>query len=164
MLRVMIRFKKNVFIPIYSIQKEESFFMGIPPKDRIVVAEDSAPNRNILVHLLIRLGFEVNSFKDGQEAWDFMQSKDQKNLVAVISDIMMPRMDGLQLLKLVRSTEPFKKLPFLCISAVAEREYILEAKELNVTGYLLKPVTFDNVSNKLKEIFPRKLNNKILKN
>lgn len=131
--------------------------MSEDKKECIVVAEDSPPNRKILVHLLEKLGYEVVSCEDGQLAWDHLNSsQDSTNIVAVLSDIMMPNMDGLELLKSCRSDDRYKEIPFVLITAVSDREYIIEAKEQHVNGYILKPVTFQRVTSKLKELFPDK--------
>ena len=120
----------------------------------IVVAEDSAPNRTILVHLLKKLNYNVFDCEDGVQAWKALEENKDKNIVAVISDIMMPNMDGLELLKKTREDEHYKDKPFLLVTAVSEKEYIFQAKNLNVNGYILKPVTFQRVSKKLQELFP----------
>lgn len=127
------------------------------PKDQIVVAEDSAPNRKILSHLLEKLGFEVIACENGKIAWDKIKSQEHKNVVAIISDMMMPEMDGLTLLQEVRGFEPVKSLPFVLVTAVSDKEYIVKAKALNVNGYVLKPLTFQRVEAKLKELFPNKV-------
>ena len=124
--------------------------------ETIVVAEDSPPNRNILVHLLKKLGYHVIEGEDGEAAYNAMTASSGENIVAVLSDIMMPNMNGIEFLKKVRETEGFTDIPFVLITAVADKEYIIEAKSLNVNGYILKPVTFDRVSGKLKELFPNK--------
>lgn len=126
-------------------------------KEIIVVAEDSPPNRKILVHLLEKLGYEVIGCENGQQAWDEVEKlRDNDNLVAVISDIMMPVKDGIEFLKHVRNDEKLKDLPFVLVTAVSDKEYILEAKSMNVNGYILKPVTFARVTAKLQELFPDK--------
>ncbi|RME15261.1 MAG: response regulator [Bdellovibrio sp.] len=125
-------------------------------KETILIAEDSVPNRKILMHLLEKLGYNVEACEDGLQAREKLENKEVENLVAVISDIMMPNEDGLQLLKYVRGSEEYKDLPFILVTAVSEKEYILQAKSLNVNGYILKPVTFQRVIGKLKEIFPNK--------
>ncbi len=123
-------------------------------KDTIVIAEDSSPNRKILGHLLEKLGFNVVSCEDGQEAWTKLSSGELTKVVAVISDIMMPTMDGISLLRNIRESEKFKELPVVLVTAVSEKDYIVQAKELNVDGYILKPVTFQRVTSKLQELFP----------
>lgn len=122
----------------------------------IVVAEDSPPNRTILVLLLRKLGFKVLECDDGDVAWKMMDQHRDKKIIAVISDIMMPNMDGMEFLRRVRADEFYSKTPFVFVTAVSEKDYIFEAKKLNVQGYILKPVTFRRVSQKLQEIFPSK--------
>ncbi len=126
-------------------------------KETIIVAEDSTPNRKILTHLLEKLGYNVVSCENGALAWAALKSKEHTNIVAVISDIMMPEMDGISLLKNVRADEEFNALPFVLVTAVSDKDYIIQAKSNNVQGYILKPVTFQRVTSKLKELFPHKI-------
>lgn len=122
----------------------------------IVVAEDSAPNRTILVLLLRKLGFKVFECNDGDVAWKAIEENRDKNIVAVISDLMMPTMDGLELLRRVRNDTQFSAMPFVLVTAVSDKDYIFEAKSLKVSGYILKPVTYKRISVKLQELFPAK--------
>lgn len=131
--------------------------MGSPMKEKILIAEDSPPNRKILAHLLEKLGFEVVACEDGQEALNKLKEEEHKDVVAIISDIMMPNVDGIQLLQTVRNSEaPWKDIPFILVTALSDKDHIVKAKGLNVNGYILKPVTFQRVSSKLQEIFPDK--------
>jgi CheY-like chemotaxis protein len=145
--------------------KDSKDSKGAPPvtpgvKDTILVVEDSPPNRKILCHLLNRMGFHTASYENGAEAWSALTSsnspllKGEHKVVGIISDIMMPIMDGIELLRRVRGHQPITELPFVLVTAIAERDYISLARTLNVSGYILKPVTFDRVSSKLKELFP----------
>jgi len=123
-------------------------------KERVLVAEDSAPNRNILCHLLKKLGYEVIEAEDGAIAIEEFQK--DPNFCLIISDIMMPEKNGLDFLEFVRSQEHNADVPFLLVTAVAEKEYIVRAKENKVQGYMLKPISFDKLSAKLKALFPDK--------
>lgn len=125
-------------------------------EEYVVVAEDSPPNRTILVLLLKKLGFKVFECEDGQLAWEQMKKNADKNIVAVISDMMMPNMDGMELLRRVRGSDQFAKVPFVFVTAISEKDYIFEAKNLKANGYILKPVTYSRVTQKLKEIFPNR--------
>ncbi len=127
------------------------------PKETIVVAEDSAPNRKILSHLLQKLGYQVVACENGQAALEAIKKASDQNVVAVLSDVMMPEMDGLSLLKALRENEPTRNLPVVLVTAVSDKDYILQAKNYQVNGYILKPVTFQRVQNKLKELFPDKI-------
>ncbi|MDZ4662206.1 MAG: response regulator [Pseudomonadota bacterium] len=124
------------------------------PDKFILVAEDSRPNRNILVQNFKKFGYGVCEFENGKKAWDYLTQKNDKNIVAVFSDIMMPEMDGLELLKNIRAHETFKTLPFILISAVTQKEFIIEAKKNKANGYLLKPLTSAAIKDKLKDMFP----------
>lgn len=127
-------------------------------KETILIAEDSPPNRKILSHLLKKLDYNVIECVDGQEAWEhYLKDGGVDGLVAILSDIMMPNMDGLGLLKHVREDSQYKDIPFVLITAVSDKDYIIQAKSLNVNGYILKPVTFQRVTTKLKEMFPAKV-------
>ena len=122
----------------------------------IVVAEDSPPNRTILTLLLRKLGFNVLECEDGQIAWDAIDKNRDKKIVAVVSDIMMPNMDGMELLRRTRGDGQFAKLPFVFVTAVSEKDYIFEANSLSAQGYILKPVTYKRVAQKIQELFPEK--------
>tara|TARA_B100001248_G_scaffold261706_1_gene253770 strand:+ start:9975 stop:10382 length:408 start_codon:yes stop_codon:yes gene_type:complete len=121
-------------------------------KQKVLVAEDSAPNRNILCHLLKKLNFEVVEAENGAIAMEKLEQN--TDCVLIISDIMMPEKNGLDFLEFVRAHDKCKDVPFVLVTAVAEKDYIMRAKESSVQGYLLKPISFDKLTAKLKEVFP----------
>lgn len=127
------------------------------PKEQILVAEDSTPNRKILCHLLSKLGFEIISCENGKLALEAINSGQYNNIVAILSDVMMPEMDGISLLKAVREHAKYKDIPVVLITAVSDKDYIMQARNHNVNGYILKPVTFQRVQAKLQELFPEKV-------
>ena len=125
-------------------------------KDVVIIAEDSKPNRMVLSLLLQKLGFEVIECDDGEGAWKALEEarRNQRVVIAVFSDLMMPQMDGLQLLRRVRNEEFFQTLPFVLITAVSDKDYIHEAQSLHVDGYVLKPITYPRIEAKLRQLFP----------
>ncbi len=125
--------------------------------ETIIIAEDSDPNRQILALLLRRLGFNVVECRDGALAWQAMNDRRDSGFVAVISDLMMPFMDGMELLRRTKNDPDFANIPFVFVTAVSDKDYIFEAKTLGVHGYILKPVTYKRVYSKLQEIFPNKV-------
>ena len=128
-------------------------------KEVVIVAEDSDPNRQILCLLLRKLGFTVLEYRDGALAWAALQESiaSGTNVVAVLSDLMMPNMDGLQFLRHVRNEEKTANLPFVLVTAVSDKDYVFEAKNLRVDGYILKPVTYKRVADKMQALFPQKI-------
>jgi CheY-like chemotaxis protein len=127
-----------------------------PAKEVILVLEDSLPNLNILKLILEKLNFAVLAGVNGNEGVQALErcAKEKLKLVAIISDLMMPEMDGLKFLEHVKASNIAKDLPFVFVTASSEKSNVLEAKRLGVIGYLLKPVTMDKIKVKLKEIFP----------
>jgi two-component system chemotaxis response regulator CheY len=131
------------------------------PLEKIIIAEDSLPNQKILQHLLMKMGYDVIACHNGHLAWTELNKPENKSTVLVISDLMMPEMDGISFLKKVRESTDFAELPFVLVTAVSEKEQIVQAKTLKVNGYILKPVSLQKVQAKLKELFPNKVFPKI---
>lgn len=122
--------------------------------DTIIIAEDSPPNRKILTHLIEKLGFHVIACENGQEAWNQLTSGHHARVAAIISDIMMPTMDGISLLRQIRAHETLNQTPFVLVTAISDKDYIAQAKDLNANGYIPKPVTFQRVTTQMQELFP----------
>ena len=124
------------------------------PKKYILVAEDSAPNRRILVHSLEKLGFDVIECANGEEAWTKIDKPESGEIIGVFSDLMMPIMDGLELLIKLRADKRWESLPFVLVSAVSDKAKVMRARELNVSGYLVKPIQFQKILKVVKKMYP----------
>lgn len=120
-----------------------------------MVVEDSLPNQNILNMTLQRMGFQVESFNNGADAWKRLEES-PTGWAFIFSDYMMPELDGLQLLSKVRGDDRFKEIPFYLITAVADKGVVLEAKNAGVSGYVVKPISYAKVLAKLQPLFPDK--------
>jgi two-component system chemotaxis response regulator CheY len=68
----------------------------------------------------------------------------------------MPNMMGIDLLKAIRSDEKLKQLPFLMVTAEAQKENIIEAAKAGVSQYIIKPFTVDSLQQKIEAIFSKK--------
>ncbi len=104
----------------------------------ILVVDDISAVRHILAQILRSLGVEgrIDTAEDGLEAWEKMQ---RCKYDAVICDIRMPRMNGLELKKLLRATPRFAEMPFLMITGEVSEAMMALAVESEWDGYLLKP-------------------------
>lgn len=120
---------------------------------KALVAEDSLPNQKILVLTLKKMGFEVEPFDNGQSAWECLH-QNPNSWDIILSDIMMPKMDGLELLKNIREHKVLKPLPCFLISAVTEKHLLVEAGKLGATGYIVKPISYAKILSKLGPLFP----------
>jgi signal transduction histidine kinase/DNA-binding response OmpR family regulator len=106
---------------------------------RVLVAEDNAINQQIVEHLLARLGITVEFAANGREAVDAVL-KDYKRFDAVLMDVQMPEMDGLEATRLIRNHVDATQLPIIAMTAHAmetERQLCLEA---GMNDHLTKPV------------------------
>ncbi|MGB9303734.1 MAG: SpoIIE family protein phosphatase [Mycobacterium sp.] len=103
---------------------------------RVLVADDNADMREYLTNLLHTSGYEVSAVTDGQQALEEVRARVPD---IVISDVMMPRLDGLQLLAALRNDPRTAALPVLLLSARAGQEASIEGLLAGADDYLVKP-------------------------
>ncbi len=119
---------------------------------RVLVVDDFATMRRIIKNILLQLGFKnIIEADDGTTAWEILEKGEPVDLI--ISDWNMPKMTGIELLKKVRSDDRFKDLPFLMVTAEAQKENIVEAVKYRVSQYIVKPFTPETLKEKLEKIF-----------
>jgi two-component system, NtrC family, sensor kinase len=107
---------------------------------RLLVVDDSASNRNLLVRRLQRQGYAVEEARNGSEALDRIATE---NFDLVLLDIMMPVMDGFEVLGRMKQNRRMRTVPVVMISALDEIDNVVRAIEMGAEDYLLKP--FDPV-------------------
>ncbi len=103
---------------------------------RILVAEDDKNLRENIIFLLKKSGYDVDGVKNGLEALEKYQ---QQNYNMIISDIMMPYMDGLELYAKIKDKANLEMIPFIFLSAKADRDSVRNGMELGADDYLTKP-------------------------
>ena len=123
---------------------------------RILAAEDDRLSRIFLKKFLTRYG-ECDVAVDGMEALDcFMDAIKQKKPYDLLClDIMMPKVDGLKVLKAIRVLEKQHQLKHTCIimmTALADVEYVDQALELGCDAYAAKPIDTDKVETAMKNL------------
>ncbi|WP_456433547.1 chemotaxis response regulator CheY [Thermosulfuriphilus sp.] len=125
--------------------------MPIDPNMKILIVDDFATMRRIVKNILSQLGFKnFIEADDGTTAWEILQ---KEKIDLIVSDWNMPKMTGLELLKKVRADERLKDLPFLMVTAEAQKENIIEAVKHKVSQYIVKPFTAETMGEKIKKIF-----------
>jgi two-component system chemotaxis response regulator CheY len=119
----------------------------------ILIVDDFSTMRRILKNMLRELGFNNTSeADDGLTALPMLKSGKFDFLV---TDWVMPGMDGLTLLKTIRSDETLCDMPVLMVTAEAKREQIMVAADAGVDGYVVKPFTAATLQDKIEKIFQR---------
>ena len=121
------------------------------PTLKVLIVDDFPTMRRIIKSLLGQLGFKT--FVEAEDGALALQAlKDHGNFELVVSDWNMPNMTGLELLMTVRSDLQLKHLPFLMVTAEAEKENILAAVKAGVSNYIVKPFTALALKEKLERI------------
>ena len=115
----------------------------------ILVVDDSAAIRKILQRVLRQTGLSIGAIYeagDGQEALELLKT----NAVSMIlTDINMPRMDGLQLLAALKAAPEWSGTPVVMITTEGGETKVAEAVRLGAAGYVRKPFTADQIKEKL---------------
>ena len=120
---------------------------------KILIVDDFSTMRRIIKNLLRDLGFtNTSEADDGQTALPMLQSGKYDFLV---TDWNMPGMQGIDLLKAVRSDPELASLPVLMVTAESKRDQIVEAAQAGVNGYVVKPFTAQTLKEKIDKIFER---------
>lgn len=118
---------------------------------KVLVVDDFATMRRIIKNILKQIGFSnIVEAEDGKSALKMLQN-DKFDLI--MCDWNMPEMPGIDLLTRIRSDEHLKNLPFVMVTAEAQKNNILEAVKAGVSSYIVKPFTAETVDQKLKKLF-----------
>jgi len=119
----------------------------------ILIVDDSAAIRKILQRVLhqaeVPLG-DVHEASDGKEALKKLESQ---KVGLILSDINMPNMDGIELLRKVKAQEKLQDVPIVMITTEGSKAKVMEAVELGAAGYVRKPFTADQIKEKLAGLF-----------
>jgi len=116
---------------------------------RILVAEDSSMNRNMIVRRLASEGFEVLTASNGKEAIKVAQSSAPE---LILMDLAMPEMDGWEAATIIRSGELTSKIPMLALSGLTQADSIVRARTAGFDGFETKPVDFRRLVTKINSL------------
>ncbi len=125
--------------------------MSPKKKLNVLIVDDS---RSMLINLkeILKTKFSCEAIvpcKDGEEAWEKIQSSE---FDLILSDWMMPKMSGDELLCHVRENEKTKRIPFLMISQKKDKESVMKAISSGATGYMIKPFCENDIIKKIESI------------
>jgi two-component system, chemotaxis family, chemotaxis protein CheY len=106
---------------------------------RVLVVDDQLTSRMLIREGLQQIGItHIEMAKDGEEGLKMMMTKPAH---LVISDYNMPKLDGIEFLRAVRSHEPIAKCAFIILSGRGDKELVYKAVRCGVNNYLVKPFT-----------------------
>ncbi|QTA81599.1 Chemotaxis protein [Desulfonema limicola] len=102
----------------------------------IMTADDSASVRQMVSFTLKQAGYQVVEAVDGQEAFDKLQNNSVNMLV---TDLNMPNMDGIELIKKVRGESKYRFMPIIMLTTESQAAKKQEGKAAGATGWIVKP-------------------------
>ncbi len=105
-------------------------------KKKILLVDDIKEFRALL-KIILSGNYEVITAEDGEEALSIIESGADPDVI--VTDLVMPRMDGYQLISRVKSSDPYNKIPIIVLSDVDKAEKKERLKNTGVTSYLNKP-------------------------
>lgn len=115
---------------------------------RVLLVDDEPSARTLLRRWIERnLSAQVFEAEDGLQALELVA---QHSIELVVSDVNMPVLDGIELLRLLRTDPSWEKLEVMMVSHVAAEEQVSQIISLGVSDYLLKPVQYDHAVKRLK--------------
>ena len=133
-------------------------FLAEMEKLRVLIVDDEEELRDLLQEILRDIGIvRVHLAENGEMAWQRL-SRSELEYDLVISDWLMPRMDGLQLLQKMRQCG--SETPFMMLTVKVTGEAVAAAKEAGVTLYVAKPFTYGDFSKKISALAKQIIENK----
>ncbi|MDD3647412.1 MAG: response regulator [Candidatus Dojkabacteria bacterium] len=101
----------------------------------ILIVEDDAPILQALVDKFTNEGFDVIQASDGEEG--LAKAKEEKPDV-ILLDIVMPKMDGISMLKELRASDWGKEMPVFLLTNLSDMDKISESVQIGISGYMIK--------------------------
>ena len=117
----------------------------------ILICDDSESIRILVSGILQNEGYTVFAKNDGQEAYEFLLET-KVDISLVITDLIMPRMNGVQLVKKIRQNKMIRFVPILILSTESQHSLKVEAKESGATGWIVKPFDEQKLIKTIKKI------------
>lgn len=102
----------------------------------ILIVDDSESIREVVSFTLESEGFKVLVGVDGKDAMKFL---DGSTIDLIITDLHMPVMNGIELIREVRKTDEYNRVPILFLTTESQTAKKMEAKEAGATGWIIKP-------------------------
>jgi DNA-binding response OmpR family regulator len=114
---------------------------------KILIAEDDKDSRELLSWILQKLGYQVVATENGQEAWEAYR---HGRFRLVISDLLMPEIDGLELVRRIRAQKQAKYTYVILITALIGKKDYLEGMEAGADDFVTKPFDPDELKARLR--------------
>lgn len=111
-------------------------------KKRILVVDDSQSVRQLVTIILEDAGYQVAEAADGAQAIEVAR---ESGFDLVLTDLNMPHVDGISLIRELRARDDFKRMPIIMLTTESQVSFKDEAKQAGATGWIVKPFVADKL-------------------
>lgn len=118
-------------------------------RKKIMIVDDSESIRDVVNYTLETNGYDVLVGIDGQDALKHLNGQ---QIDLVITDLYMPNMDGISLIKEIRKNDNYKRTPILFLTTESQQGKKIEAKSAGATGWIVKPFIPDSLVTIIKKV------------
>ncbi|HPG30062.1 MAG TPA: response regulator [bacterium] len=119
---------------------------------KILIVEDQKFIRNIVALNLRKTGFEIVQAENGKEGYELAKTE-KPNLILL--DLMMPVMNGFETLKLLKADDLTRKIPVIILSALSQKNQVLDAISLGALDYITKPFKIEIANQKIIQVLKK---------
>ncbi len=123
-------------------------------KKTILVVDNMMQIRNILGFSLLKRGYNVHFAKNGKEALKYVFGENPVDLI--ILDVMMPELDGYEVIKQLKYSDDTKHIPVIFLTAKARKEDVSRGIEVGCDAYVIKPFKLSDLLCKIKKLIDQK--------
>jgi two-component system, chemotaxis family, chemotaxis protein CheY len=116
---------------------------------RVLVVDDSESTRELLTVILETAGYQVDCAFDGEDAVTLLEGR---YVDLVLTDLNMPRLDGIGLIKKLRAMESYKRTPIIMLTTESNATFKDQAKSAGATGWILKPFVADKLLDVVNQV------------
>jgi DNA-binding response OmpR family regulator len=114
---------------------------------KVLIVEDDRDSRELLAWILEKLGYQVQCAENGRQAWDVFRRGKYR---LVISDLLMPDMDGLELCRRIRASRQPKYTYIILLTALIGKKQYLEGMDAGADDFVTKPFDADELKARLR--------------
>lgn len=117
----------------------------------ILIVDDSVSIRQSVRFVLEENGYTVFEAADGIEG---LKRLEEQKVQLIITDVNMPNMDGITMVKKIRGTDGIKFIPILVLTTESQGAVVEEGKKAGATGWIVKPFNNDKLLETIKKVLP----------